>query len=60
MDFEPSERCYEFKERLTAFMDEHIYPAEELYERQLHDSGDPHSQPPIIEELKQHARAAGL
>jgi hypothetical protein len=25
MDFEPSERCREFTERLTAFMDDHVY-----------------------------------
>jgi acyl-CoA dehydrogenase len=60
MDFEPSQRCSEFKERLTAFMDEHIYPAEEVYERQLRESGDPHHQPAIMEELKTRARDAGL
>jgi acyl-CoA dehydrogenase len=60
MDFEPSQRCSEFKERLSAFMDEHVYPAEEVYERQLRDSGDPHHQPQIIEDLKTRAREAGL
>ncbi len=60
MDFQPSERCMEFKERLSAFMDEHVHPAEEVYERQLRESGDPHSQPPVMEELKARARAAGL
>jgi acyl-CoA dehydrogenase len=60
MDFEPSQRCSEIKERLTAFMDEHVYPAEEVYERQLRESGDPHHQPAIMEELKTHAREAGL
>jgi acyl-CoA dehydrogenase len=60
MDFEPSQRCTEFKERLTAFMDEHIYPAEALYERQLQESGNPHHQPAIMEELKTRARDAGL
>ena len=60
MDFEPSQRCSEFKERLTAFMDEHIYPAEAVYERQLRESGDPHFQPPVMEELKKRAREAGL
>jgi acyl-CoA dehydrogenase len=60
MDFEPSERCSEFKERLSAYMDEHIYPAEEVYERQLHESGDPHYQPPVMEDLKGRAREAGL
>jgi acyl-CoA dehydrogenase len=60
MDFEPSQRCSEFKERLTAFMDEHVYPAEKLYERQLEESGDPHHQPAVMETLKVRAREAGL
>jgi acyl-CoA dehydrogenase len=60
MDFEPSPRCSEFKERLTAFMDEHVYPAEEVYERQLRESGDPHHQPAIMEQLKLRAHEAGL
>jgi acyl-CoA dehydrogenase len=60
MDFEPSQRCSEFKERLTAFMDEHVYPAEEVYERQLRESGDPHHQPAVMEELKGLAHEAGL
>jgi acyl-CoA dehydrogenase len=60
MDFEPSQRCSEFKERLTAFMDDHVYPAEPIYERQLSESGDPHHQPEVIEELKARAREAGL
>jgi acyl-CoA dehydrogenase len=60
MDFEPSQRCIEFKERLGAFLDEHVYPAEEVYERELLESGDPHHHPPVMEELKQAARDAGL
>ena len=58
MNFEPSERCQDFRERLTAFMDERIYPSEELYEHQLRDAGDPHAQPAIMEELKEEARRA--
>jgi acyl-CoA dehydrogenase len=60
MDFQPSQRCSEFRERLTTFMGEHVYPAEAVYERQLLDSGDGHQQPPIMEELKVRAREAGL
>ncbi len=60
MDFQPSDRCAEFKERLSAFMDEHVYPAEEVYERQVRESGDPHHHPAIMEELKARARDAGL
>jgi acyl-CoA dehydrogenase len=60
MDFQPSERCQEFKDRLSAFMDQHVYPAETVYERQLRESGDPHHQPAVMEELKPLAREAGL
>jgi acyl-CoA dehydrogenase len=60
MDFQPSERCSEFQERLKAFMDEHVYPAEPVYERQLRESGDAHHQPQVMEELKVRARQAGL
>jgi acyl-CoA dehydrogenase len=60
MEFEPSQRCSEFKDRLVAFMDEHIYPSESIYHEQLHDSGDPHHQPQVMEELKGRAREAGL
>jgi acyl-CoA dehydrogenase len=60
MDFEPSARCNEFKERLGAFMDAHVYPAEAVYEAQLRESGNPHHQPAVMEELKSKAREAGL
>ncbi len=60
MDFKPSARCEEFKERLLTFMDERVYPAEAVYERQLRESGDPHHQPAVMEELKVRAREAGL
>jgi acyl-CoA dehydrogenase len=66
MDFQPSARCLDFEARLTAFMEEHVLPAEPVYERQLRDSGESggaggiHIQPPIMEELKARARERGL
>ncbi len=60
MDFELSDRCKELRERLGKFMDEHIYPNESVYEEQLAESGDPHAHPPVMEELKDRAREAGL
>jgi acyl-CoA dehydrogenase len=60
VDFEPSDRAKEFRERLLAFMDEHVYPAERVYEEQLRDSGEVHFQPPVMEELKVEARRRGL
>jgi acyl-CoA dehydrogenase len=60
MEFELSDRCKDFQERLQAFMDERIYPSESVYEEQLHEAGDPHAQPPAMEELKEEARSRGL
>ena len=60
MNFEPTERGKDYVERVTAFMDECIYPAEAVYDAQMHEAGDPHFHPPILEDLKAEARARGL
>src|SRR3712207_5583601 len=60
MDFALTDRCNEFRERLTAFMEERVHPAEPVYEEQLRAAGDPHAQPPVMEELKEEARSRGL
>jgi len=60
VDFELSPRAQELRERLLAFMDRHVYPAEEVHRRQMAESGDPHFHPPVMEELKAQARSEGL
>ena len=60
MDFEPSGRCTSFIARLNDFMDERVYPAEEVYAQQLEAAGQPHAQPAVMEELKAEARRRGL
>ena len=60
MEFELTDRCKELRERLLAFMDEHVYPAEHVYDEQIAASGDPHFHPPVMEELKARARDQGL
>ena len=60
MEFTYSDRCHEYRTRLLAFMDEWIYPNESLYDQQIHDSGDPHFYPPIMEVLKAEAKKRGL
>jgi acyl-CoA dehydrogenase len=60
MDFGLTDRCQDLRERLFAFMDEHVYPAESVYEEQILSSGDPHFHPPVMEELKTEARRRGL
>lgn len=59
MNFDYSPKVQELRERLIAFMDEHIYPNEQMFWEQL-DDGDRWTPVPIIEELKPKARAAGL
>ncbi|QII02830.1 acyl-CoA dehydrogenase [Rhodococcoides fascians A21d2] len=58
--FETSDRAKKYESDLLEFMDSHIYPAEAVYEQQMLESGDPHFQPPIIEDLKKEARSRGL
>jgi acyl-CoA dehydrogenase len=47
-------------ERLTQFMNEHIYPNENLYHKQLNGMADRFSTVPLMEELKAKAKAEGL
>ena len=59
MHFEFTERVKELQKRLTAFMEEHVYPNEARYHE--HTNGPDRWQPvPVIEELKPKARGAGL
>lgn len=60
MTFGWSENSVELQLQLTQFMTELVYPAETTYQEQLRAAGDPHSQPPIMEELKQQAKRRGL
>ena len=59
MVFDFSPQVKELQQRVGAFMEEHVYPAEARYEE--HCAGPDKWQPvPVIEELKPKARAAGL
>ncbi|MGI5200330.1 acyl-CoA dehydrogenase family protein [Spirillospora sp. CA-108201] len=58
--FSLSDRAKRYQEDLLAFMDEHVYPAEAVYDEQMRASGDPHHHPGILEELKDEARRRGL
>ena len=58
--FEFSDRTKKYQAELLDFMDKHVYPAEAVYEEQMRESGNPHFQPPIIDDLKKEAKARGL
>ena len=59
MLFPPSEHASTLALRLSAFMAEHIYPNERLFQQQVAE-GDRWQPPRSIEKLKAKARAAGL
>ena len=54
-----SERSAALAAHLAAFMDQHVYPNEPVFYRQVAD-GDRWTPTPIVEELKPKARSAGL
>ena len=63
MDFSLSPRAKEYSEKLQAFMDDEVFPAERTYQEQraaFAKAGMPHKLPPIVEELKQKAKSRGL
>ncbi len=58
MHFDFTPKVQDLRERLQAFMDQHVYPNEKLFHEQVEQ--DRWRPVPIIEELKPKARAAGL
>ncbi|MEB8340203.1 acyl-CoA dehydrogenase family protein [Streptomyces endophyticus] len=60
MDFGFSPRASELQDRMRSFMEQHVLPAEAVYDRQLAEADDPHALPQVMTELKEKARAEGL
>ena len=63
MDFDYSPKVQDLQARLTAFMEENIYPAEAIYHAEVEANrakGNAWVATNIMEELKVKARAAGL
>ena len=60
MNFEHNDKVRELLGRLEGFMDEYIYPNEELCQQQITNMGDDWAPVPIVESLKPKAREAGL
>ena len=58
MDFQHSERSIALQQRVQAFMDEFVMPAQATYRTEVRAGG--HAVPPVLQSLKQRARDAGL
>ncbi len=59
MDFSYSDKANEYRDRVAAFMAEHIYPNEEKMLAEI-ATGDRWQPIPLLEALKEKAQAAGL
>lgn len=61
MDFSYSEKVMSLQKKLTQFMEDYIYPNEQLYEEYVNQQNNRWEKvPPIIEELKEKAKAQEL
>jgi len=59
MDFDYSDRTREYMESLSTFMNEHIFPAEAIYEEEV-STGDRWQPTEVMERLKDKAKELGL
>jgi alkylation response protein AidB-like acyl-CoA dehydrogenase len=61
MNFTMSDKQVHWRDRVVAFMNEHIYPAVPVYEAQMKAFGENRWQAvPVLEDLKAKAKPAGL
>ena len=63
MEFAHSERSIALQQRAQRFLDEHVYPAEPVFEAQAaahRAAGQPFQSPAILARLKEEARGQGL
>lgn len=60
MDFALTPRTEKLRGDLEAFMDEHVYPAEAVYDAQIAANENPHEQPQVMRDLQAIARERGL
>lgn len=58
--FDPSPRAAGLIDSMVGFLADDVYPAESLFETQVHEIGEARTQPPVMEELKKKARDLGL
>ena len=60
MPFKPSDRVVKLQHDVAAFVEENVFPAEAVYRQQLAEAPTRWAIPPVMEQLKTKARAAGL
>ena len=60
MDFTLPPKVEELRRRVSAFMDQYVYPAEKIAEEQVEAADDPHRDPEVMVDIRKKAKAEGL
>ena len=63
MEFQHTDKVKDLLERVTKFMDDHVYEGEKVYADQMtefRNQGNPWQVPPVLDELKAKAKACLL
>ena len=60
MDFNHTDKVLDLMDQLNIFMDEHVYPNEEAYTEHFKSTDNKWVSPPLMQELKNKAKEAGL
>ena len=60
MNFQHSPKALALQDLLLKFMKEEVYPVEKAFKDYMHSVDNPWATPPIMEDLKEKAKAVGL
>jgi acyl-CoA dehydrogenase len=58
MDFSLSPKTEELRKRVSAFMDQHVYPVEKQVQEEMGEDG--HEEPQVMKDIRKRAKAEGL
>ncbi|HUA32537.1 MAG TPA: acyl-CoA dehydrogenase family protein [Candidatus Binataceae bacterium] len=58
MDFSLSPKTEELRKRVSAFMDQHVYPAEKQVQDEMGEDG--HEEPQVLKDIRKRAKSEGL
>ena len=60
MDFELSPKVMDLQKKVTAFMNENVYPIEKQVDEEMSKPGKEHTEPAVLKDVRKKAKAAGL
>src|SRR5580704_4493341 len=60
MDFELSPKVKDLQKKVTAFMNENVYPIEKQVDEEMNQPGKEHIEPAVLKDVRKKAKTAGL